>query len=331
MVLGIKKDPSSDLSYSSLSVDKKSWNKKCTLSKADRFASHSFNAIHGLTNKNRIDVIYEAKKGLVDESKGTQKGSLYSSKLPKSVDINSMRNGDPRAANTKVPFPYARPIGPGSYKLTDAGHNTRHTSAGGMLDPNRESACFSSRPRPPMASGNATPDCPDILTRDAQNWTTKGFTASRSQRFGHMSIFNDTGKYRSLCNFGGLLGMAQKGRIPAFDAQYDADTGRNKSILRSVNEGPNRYSLAFRSNQDRLMRMPVGNYSDTRIKKLRTTCDEWIGPGTYDPPGATIGTENIHTGSCTGMFDSTFRGEARFNNRGGYGFLKDSSLLRSTW
>jgi hypothetical protein len=35
----------------------------------------------------------------------------------------------------------------------------------------------------------------------------------------------------------------------------------------------------------------------------RTTCDEWIGPGTYDPPGATIGTENIHTGSCTGMFD----------------------------
>eukprot|EP00959_Pyramimonas_sp_CCMP1952_P474959 9503940-Pyramimonas_sp.AAC.1 len=41
----------------------------------------------------------------------------------------------------------------------------------------------------------------------------------------------------------------------------------------------------------------------------RTTCDEWIGPGTYDPPGPYIGTENIHTGSATGMFDRYVRPE----------------------
>uniref|UniRef100_A0A7S0RAP1 Uncharacterized protein n=1 Tax=Pyramimonas obovata TaxID=1411642 RepID=A0A7S0RAP1_9CHLO len=328
MVLGIKKDPSTDLGYSSLAVDKKSWNKSFSLGKADRFASHSFNAIHGLTNKNRIDAVYDARKGLADEIKHSNyKGNIYRSKMPKSVDINSSRCGDPRASNTKVPFPYAKPLGPGSYNNEKL---KKHSAPGGMLDPKRESACFSSLPRPPMECGNPVPDVSDVLTRDMRNWTSRGFTSSRSQRFANMSLVNDTGKYRSLCNFGGLFAMAQKGRIPAFDAEYDADTGAGRSIGRTVREGPNRCSIAFRSNQDRLMRMP-SHTPDTRLRNMRTTCDEWIGPGTYDAPGPYIGTENIHTGTATGMFDSTFRGEVRFNNRGGYGFFKDSSLLRGTW
>ena len=56
-----------------------------------------------LTDKNRIDAVYDARKGLADEIKSTSyRGNIYRSKMPKSVDINSQRCGDPRASNTKV-------------------------------------------------------------------------------------------------------------------------------------------------------------------------------------------------------------------------------------
>eukprot|EP00976_Prorocentrum_cordatum_P039596 804635-Prorocentrum_minimum.AAC.2 len=54
-------------------------------------------------HKNRIDAVYDARKGLADELKAKHyQGNIYRSKMPKSVDINSSRFGDPRASNSKV-------------------------------------------------------------------------------------------------------------------------------------------------------------------------------------------------------------------------------------
>mmetsp|Transcript_20291 Transcript_20291/g.24252 ORF Transcript_20291/g.24252 Transcript_20291/m.24252 type:complete len:332 (+) Transcript_20291:195-1190(+) len=331
MVLGIKKDPSTDLSYSSLAQDKKAWaSKGLYTAKSDRFVHFGHSAVTSFTNSKpvvkAVDKFYdEGKEHLsyrVDKS--SQKYSVVNSKCEKGVDIVSMKNQDTRFL--KARYPYSKPLGPGSYPTKTA----QEQPVGSWKDQTRTSSCFTSLPRSAPVI-KSLPDPSDTLARDHKNWTKKGFHASREERFRPLSSINNQGHNVNLWNVGGLYDMSKHQRIPAFDAQYDSDGPRTKSIDRNVYENPQKYSQAFRTHQRRMAPLPTVRSGDSRLRAPQGECDEWLGPGTYDVPGPTIGgTDNSITNSAPGMFDSTFRGPPRFLARGSQSPNRDSRLTK-TW
>lgn len=327
---GVKRDPSSDLSYSSWNADKKSWaSKGCFTSKSNRWATSGFAALHSLEKPNQVDAIYEPRKSLADEMIGSLRGTAsMRSKQAKNVDVNTMRCNETRSSNTKVPFPYAKALGPGQYGGSELGKSLMY-GPGSMFDSERPSACFTTLPRG-HSDPVAGPDSSDILQRDRAMWTSKGFHTTHQNRFQPMYMINDSGKYRSMYNFGGTYGMTLKGRTPAFDAQYDTDSGGKQTISRNTQQGRDKYSNAFKSNAQRFKSVPIWKQADSRGSHADQATNEWIGPGTYDVPSVSIGTNNMHTGTQLAMFERTFRGSPRFRSPGSQSPYQDSAL-KKTW
>lgn len=328
-VHGVKRDPSSDISYSSWNADKKAWaSKGCFTSKTNRWATAGWTALNSMEKPNQIDAMYEPRKGMAKVQEEHLCGpSTMRSKHTKYVDINAMKHGRTRLANARIAFAYSNAIGPGDY--TDKTISDIKYGPGSLFDAGRESAVFQSLPRT-AAELAAVPDTSDVLKRDGQNWISKGFYSTHQTRFQPMSMINDSGKHRSMYNIGGLYGMAQKSRVPAFDAQYDTDSGGKKSMSRKIQEGPAKYSNAFKSDTPRFKNVPTWKQNDSRGAHATQSTDEWIGPGTYDVPATAIGTNNVHTGTQLAMYDTTFRGPSRFRSSGSQSPYQDSSLMK-TW
>lgn len=331
MVLGVKKDPSTDLSYASLAADKKAWNSKgLYTAKTDRFAHFGYSAITAFTNSNKskkkaVDAIYDKNDGIADRvQKGRRNYAVMDSWTEKSVDTNALVNNDTRYL--KATSPYTKPLGPGTYD----GKPVQENATGSLKDPKRASSSFTVLPRKDPWTIKSLPDPSDTLTRDQAAWISKGASPARTSRFRPLLQINDQGQNNNLWNQGGLVGMSKTQRVPARDAEYDTNTLHLKTIDRNVEESPNGYSGVFRTKQDRLHPLPSVRSGDSRLRAPVGECDEWLGPGTYDISTSYIGNDNPVTSSAPGMFDSTFRGPPRFHQSGTQSPWHDSTL-RKTW
>mmetsp|Transcript_2506 Transcript_2506/g.3466 ORF Transcript_2506/g.3466 Transcript_2506/m.3466 type:complete len:224 (+) Transcript_2506:261-932(+) len=203
MVLGIKRDPSTDLSYSTLSADKKHWASKGSTwsSQAGRFGPSLFVARQGFApvhqsaeEQSRVDAMYNPRKGI---SENIHDGLVRSptsmhSRISRSLDPNANIHNKTRLANFKLPLPYKVSLGPGSY----LGKNPKAKlqNKGSYLDPDRPSACFLSLPRIIGAAGqDLSPDSSDIMQRDQREWLSKKFANARSPRFKPLHPVHDNG------------------------------------------------------------------------------------------------------------------------------------------
>mmetsp|Transcript_18730 Transcript_18730/g.61153 ORF Transcript_18730/g.61153 Transcript_18730/m.61153 type:complete len:315 (+) Transcript_18730:132-1076(+) len=313
MVLTLRKEASSDLSYSSLNQDRKAWSSKgFYVSKTDRSAS----TFPSLQSTSRLPAheedFFEAKPDLGRSVRTSPvRYAIVNSKQSRALEAADYHTGDSRFKNSK--FAYAKPLGPGSYLGAQVNDLKSVKNRGSV----KGASSFLSCPRKIEKVENL-PDSSDALGRDEKRWTSRGFFTSRSRR-----------KHdKPECwGSGGLYWMAQHSRVPAFDSFYNTDTGLIKTLGSAVSDSPQRYSQSFRSSQKRFVKLANFRTNDSRLLLGKAECDANLGPGTYTPP-TTVDRLASPTGTSSALFNnSNFRGTSRFDAPRHY--TADSKLSRT--
>jgi len=344
MMRNVKKDWSSDLGYSSLNQDKKAWKSKGFFtSRTDRQAvnfpsmqSVSVPTAMSHTKKIGTERMYDPKPELVDNvTRSPVKYAIHRSAASRDLDVNALRNSDTRHMKTRSP--YKVPLGPGSY-LSERIEETKVRTTEGMQSSSKGLSNFLAKER----EGPHMPDLPalsDTLTRDKRRWTSRGFYSSRSARTRNTVEFWQSGAMNNPQKpTGGLLEMAQKNKVPAFDTMYDKQKYAN--IQTDVAASPMLYSGSFKSLQARTVHQPKMRSNDSRLRS-QSSCmgetDGALGPGTYEYPTTVDGRTSPPSmrvrGLTTGeLFNNSFRGPPRFFPKNGAGqpMSRDSQLMK-TW